>query len=96
MVVFHRLGGDVEGNQKPMATTDAGGSFTLTTFKQNDGAPPGEYQITVEQRALTAGGEEPIRNGPNMLPPKFANPETSGFKFLVAEGDNRVPTIALP
>jgi hypothetical protein len=95
MVVFHRLGGDVEGNHKPMATTDAGGNFTLTTFKQNDGAPPGEYQITVEQRALVTGGEEPTRSGPNVLPPKYAKPATSGFKFTVTEGENQAPALVV-
>ena len=94
-VVFHRVGGDVEGNHKPIGVTDASGNFSLTTFHQNDGAPPGDYQITVEQRALVAGGEEPTRTGPNVLPPKYAKPETSGFKFTVADGENQVPALVV-
>ena len=62
---------------------------------QNDGAPPGDYQITVEQRALVSGGEEPTRTGPNVLPPKYAKPATSGFKFTVADGENQVPSLAV-
>jgi len=93
VVVFHRVGGDVEGNQKPMAIAKADGSFDLTTYRSGDGAPPGEYAITVELRALTTGGEEPVRNGPNTLPARYAKPESSGFKYTVVEGDNQIPTL---
>jgi len=93
MVVLHRVGGDVEGNQEPMAFTDASGAFSLTTFKSHDGAPPGDYLISIEQRALQTVGEETIRNGPNVLPPKYANPETSGLKYTVVEADNSIPQI---
>jgi hypothetical protein len=95
IVVLHRIGGDVEGNQKPMATTDASGNFTLTTFHQNDGAPPGEYAITVELRAPQMAGEEMTRSGPNLLPPRYARPETSPVKYTVVEGDNVIPVIEI-
>jgi len=95
VVVLHHVGRDVEGNQKPMATTDASGNFTLTTFAQNDGAPPGDYAITVEQRAIQTGGEEPIRSGPNVLPPKYAKPASSGFKYTVVDGENSIPPLVL-
>ena len=93
VVVFHRVGGDVEGNQKPMAIAKADGSFDLTTYHIGDGAPPGDYAITVELRALTTGGEEPVRNGHNTLPVKYAKPESSGIKYTVVEGDNQIPPI---
>jgi hypothetical protein len=95
VVVFHRVGGDVEGNQKPMAITKADGTFELTTYSTGDGAPPGEYAITVERRALTTGGEEAVRNGPNTLPPKYASPQSTDIKFTIIEGENEIPPIAL-
>jgi hypothetical protein len=95
VVVLHHVGGDVEGHQKPTATTDPNGDFTLTTFNQNDGAPPGDYEITVEQRALVTAGEEPVRSGPNVLPPKYAKPATSGLKYTVVDGENTIPPINL-
>ena len=96
MVVLHRADGDVEGNQKPMAYTDATGAFELTTFSHNDGAPPGEYAITVELRAPQLVGEETVRNGPNLLPPRYARPESSGLNFTVTEGNNEIPPIEIP
>ena len=90
--MLHRIGGDVDGNQKPTAITKPDGMFELTTFHAGDGAPLGDYAITVELRALTTGGEEPTRSGPNTLPTKYAKPET-GFKYTVIEGDNQIPPI---
>lgn len=93
VVVLHRIGGDVEGNQKPMGIAKADGSFDLTTYHAGDGAPPDDYAITVELRALTTGGEEPVRNGPNTLPAKYAKPESSGFKYTVVDGENQIPAL---
>jgi hypothetical protein len=95
MVVLHRVGGDVEGNQKPMAYTDANGEFVLTTFSHNDGAPPGEYAITVELRAPEMTGEEITRSGPNLLPTQYSKPETSGLKTTVVDGDNVIQPIVI-
>jgi hypothetical protein len=92
-VVLHPTTGSVEGNQKPVAFTKADGTFELTTYRTGDGAPPGEFAITVELRALQTGGEEPTRTGPNVLPPKFAKAESSGLKYTVVEGDNQIPPI---
>jgi hypothetical protein len=93
MVLLHRKSGDVEGNQKPMAIARADGAFDLTTYRPGDGAPLGEYTITVELPALQKGGEEPVRNGPNTLPLKFSKPSTSPLKYTVVEGENEIPPI---
>jgi hypothetical protein len=95
VIVLHRMGRDVEGNQKPLAYSDAAGNFSFTTFNQNDGAPPGEYAITVELRALEMRGEEPVRSGPNTLPPKYAKANTSGLKCTIVEGENQIPPIEI-
>jgi hypothetical protein len=93
MVVLHRIGGDVEGNQKPIAYTGTDGTFMVTTYHSGDGAPPGEYAITVELRAPQTIGEEVVRNGPNLLPAKYAKPDSSGIKYTVVDGDNQIPPI---
>ena len=76
-----------------MAIAKADGTFDLTTYHSGDGAPPGEYAITVELRGLVTGGEEPVRTGPNTLPAKYAKPESSALKYTVVEGENEIPTI---
>jgi len=95
MIVLHPLDGNVEGNHKPIARSAADGTFSLTTFKSNDGAPPGRYAITVELRAPQMVGEEVVRNGENLLPVKYSKPETSGLRVAVEQGSNEVPPINL-
>ena len=95
MVTLHPVSGEMAGGQKPLGITKADGTFELTTFKSGDGAPPGEYAISVELRALQTGGEEPTRTGPNTLPAKYAKPATSGLKFTVIAGENQISPIEL-
>ena len=95
IVVMHPVSGDVEGGQKPLATTDAGGRFSMTTFFSGDGAPPGDYAVTIELRAHRMLGEELVRDGPNLLPSRYARPDTSGFRCQVTDSEIELPTIAL-
>ena len=96
MVVFHPVVARPEVKQKPLAFTDEAGEFAITTFQQGDGAPTGQYRITVEQRAPKMVGEEMVREGPNLLPRRFGDPNASGLTIDVAEGDNVAPPIEIP
>jgi hypothetical protein len=96
MVVLHPKEGSFAAAQKPIAYTDAAGRFNMTTFQQGDGAPAGQYWITVELRAPRQAGEEVVRDGRNMLPPRYAMPNTSGLQVDVKVGANEIPPIDLP
>jgi hypothetical protein len=92
-VMFHPLGADPT-RRFASATVQADGSFQLTTIKANDGAPPGEYAISItwcdEYR-----DEGERRTGPDRLQWRFYDPATSGLKFTVATGNNAVPRFDL-
>lgn len=45
-LAFHRADGD-SAAACPVGITDDDGAFALTTFRANDGAPPGEYVVTL-------------------------------------------------
>jgi hypothetical protein len=94
-VVLHLLKGDVPGDQRPLAYTDADGRFAMTTFRPADGAPPGDYALTVELRAPRTVGEEVVRDGPNLLPARYSRPETSGLRCTVTTAENELPVIEL-
>ena len=49
LVVFHPLASEPEGNnhQRPIAVTETDGTFQLSTLGTGDGAPEGDYVITV-------------------------------------------------
>lgn len=95
LVIFHPpLGGPAVS--KPFAHTDSLGNFSLTTLQSGDGAPAGEYAITVELRELRLVGEEAVRDGGNLLPARYASPEESSLRHVVVEGENIVPPLEIP
>ena len=82
-------------NAPPLARRPAGrvgpdGTFRLTTYEAGDGAPIGQYVVTVELRTMVRDGDE-FRLGPNVLPAKYASPKTTVLQALVVEGPNRLP-----
>ncbi|MBX9626990.1 MAG: hypothetical protein K2X82_24525 [Gemmataceae bacterium] len=95
LVVFHpadpaverRLGG------KPFGTVGDDGAFTLTTYADGDGAPPGEYGVTVDwQKKAKAGGmalSGEGGGGASLLNPRYGNPRQPFATVTVtADGPN--------
>lgn len=82
-VVFHPTGSTDPNAVKPRGKVAADGTFTLTTHAADDGAPPGEYRVTVEQWLAGARADEPPAN---RLPQKYADPQQSGLTATVGTG----------
>jgi len=95
MVVFHPLTAPAEKFPQPIGQTDAAGHFVLTTLKSGDGAPVGEYSITVELREPRQIGEEVVRDGRNLLPAMYASPKETPLRHKVISGQNDVQEIKL-
>lgn len=81
-------------NVRPTATTTQNGEFLIGTHSATDGAPVGEYKVAIVWHPLVNNGGGPVR-GDNALPPKFANPDTSDLKIVIAESENTIPNISL-
>jgi hypothetical protein len=94
--VLHPVTEVAELVQKTMGFTDQAGEFVITTLERGDGAPVGEYRVTVVQRAPKLVGEEMVREGANLLPERLSDPKTSGITASVVEGENLLPTIDVP
>jgi hypothetical protein len=78
----------------PRASVQADGKFELSTFGQFDGAPEGDYVLTVQWfRPVNRNGD--VMPGPNVLPRKYSKPATSNIDIRVASGTNELPTIQL-
>jgi hypothetical protein len=90
-VVLHPVGEAGPDVVKPRGTTKEDGTFTLTTYDGNDGAPAGEYQVTVELWLAGRPDEGPT----SRLPAKYARPETSGLTTKVEAGPTELKPIAL-
>jgi hypothetical protein len=68
------------------ALVEGDGSFVLTTYTPWDGAPEGEYVVTVTQGGPTSPGDSTPRV--NRLPARYARVETSGLTVAVKRGQN--------
>ena len=78
----------------PRASVNPDGTFHLSTFESNDGAPEGEYVVTVKwYKPVKVKGE--LVSGPNALPIKYAHPHSAALEVNVASGENQLPPIQL-
>jgi hypothetical protein len=79
-VVLHPVDESDPEPVKPRGKVAKDGTFTLTTYESQDGAPAGEYRVTVELWLASGRGDE----GPtSRLPAKYARPETSGITATI-------------
>ncbi|MBM3980085.1 MAG: hypothetical protein FJ304_07335 [Planctomycetes bacterium] len=91
-VVFHPVGAADANGVKPRGTVGADGTFTLTSHTTGDGAPAGEYRVTVELWTAGKGDDPPT----SRLPAKFANPEKSGLTATVGTAPTELKPFVLP
>lgn len=81
---------------RPLGVTDENGVFKLTTYDANDGAPAGEYVVTLMYEPL----DSPLfrkKVKKVEIPPDFIKPETSPIRAKVeARPGNVLDPIKLP
>ena len=78
----------------PRANIGSDGQLKVTTYDTADGAPAGEYVLTIEwYKPIKQGGD--VVAGPNIIPRKYASPKTSPVLIQVAEGHTSFPPIKL-
>jgi hypothetical protein len=78
---------------RPRAETEEDGSFSLSTYGENDGAPLGEYIVTMSWQGGVRpdGSEEP----PDKLLGRYAEVGKSKLRASVKEGPNELPPFQL-
>lgn len=92
LVVLHPKKQDPKFPFAARGQTGPDGKFQVTTYDANDGAPVGEYLVTVEcyQVIDNNGSLEP---GPNILNPKLASQAATDITVSVKEGPNTLAPI---
>ena len=95
LVIFHpQAAGEEWALIRPSARVGPDGSFTLTTYDAGDGAPAGDYAVTIDWREHTA----PVEGAPpgrSLLPPRYASPQTSPLHAQVKPGANELEPFKL-
>jgi len=80
----------------PRGKVDEFGSYTISTYAVADGAPAGEYRVSLSWQGplqgLSEDEEDKLRE---RLPWKYTSPETSGLTVSISDGENLLPEIAL-
>lgn len=80
----------------PRGRVDEHGNFAITTYRTGDGAPPGEYRVSLSwQGPLKGISEDEEDRLQELLPRQFTTPEESGLTVVIAEGENELPQIAI-
>lgn len=92
MLVLHPVGGAYDA-ERPRATVAPDGSFALTTYEGQDGAPAGEYIVTAPW--YTSANKNAPGPWPNILPAKYARPESSDLRVQITAGSNDLPAILI-
>jgi hypothetical protein len=99
LVIFHPLNDPDPRAMRPLGRVGADGRFTLTTYRAGDGAPAGDYAVTVSwQKEVDRQGlpvEERKNDEPNLLPDRYGKPGTSGLRVHVEAGANEFPPFRL-
>ncbi len=95
LVVFHPKDPKIEKEigGKPFGKVGEDGTFVMTTYAPNDGAPEGEYGVTIDWRPKQSSAKMSIsgEGGPSVasaLKEKFSDPRKP-FQFVtIKAGDN--------
>jgi hypothetical protein len=85
-LVFHPIGESGPGVRRPIASAGEDGCFAPTTYAAEDGAPAGEYAVTVEYRRPP--DQDETAPSENLLPPRYSKPVSTPLKVRIVEGQN--------
>ena len=94
-VVFYPVGGsEMLQDLRPRGTTNVDGQFQLQTYLPGDGAPVGEFKVTIEWRGKpvpedsTDERHDANNLRPNLLLETFAAPASTPINATISNGEN--------
>ena len=93
VVTLYPVGEKVDTrNSKPWGVVDAAGEFRLQTYVKEDGAPAGEYMLTVKWPWDVNDMSQALSD---RLGGRLALPDKSEIQVQVIAGDNQLEPIAI-
>ena len=89
LVILRPLAGDVDSRgSRPFGIVAADGTYVLETYETGDGAPPGEYAVTLVWPNGFNGSGDRFRG-------KYATLEKAITNFMIEETENQLPPIEI-
>jgi hypothetical protein len=96
-IVLHPKGAGSRSTEssaiKPHGKVGSDGTFELTSYETNDGAPAGEYTVTLELRKALKYPNGNAGPGPNLVPKQYTRSDTSPLLVQIKPGENALPAI---
>jgi hypothetical protein len=86
-VLFHPVNDADPQATRPHGQVSQDGTFHLSTYRANDGAPIGDYVVTIDWRKAVPGHGP---RGPNLLPPEYDTPKESPLRVTVKAESNKL------
>jgi hypothetical protein len=96
-VVFYPVAEELKkpGMPIPDGTTDNEGNFKLRSYDPGDGAPEGDYKVSVIWLDVPEGAEENPLSAKDRLGGRYANPQKSNLTATVPKGGGEIPPFEL-
>jgi hypothetical protein len=98
LIIFQPVNDPDPRAPRPIARANAEGSFSPTTYRTGDGAPAGEYDVTitwvkeVDNQSVPKEEQKPPRN---LIPDRYGKAETSGLRVQIKAEPNELPPFRL-
>lgn len=88
IIIFHPMKKGLVGGS-PRATADESGRYQLTTFRADDGAPVGDYRVTIYWPEGGAASEDADPLPPDQLKSAYSDEKTTAIRAAVPCDDGR-------
>ena len=88
LVLFHEVNAAASQEMRPHGQVDQNGDFVLSTYAAVDGAPAGDYVVTVDWRQAMPGRGG---RGPSILPPEYGMSQRSPLRATIRAENNSLP-----
>ena len=88
LVLFHPINDPNPQAPRPHGRVDQDGHFTLSTYRADDGAPVGQYVVTIDWQKRIPGHSG---GGPSLMPLRYRVPKESPLRATVGAETNNLP-----
>jgi hypothetical protein len=79
----------------PTATVDASGAFRLSSYEPDDGAPAGEFKVTIVWHEPPPPNAVGVFAQKDRLLGRYTNPQTSALTARIEQGGGELPPFQL-
>ena len=96
-VAFYPTAPELQGPRTPVpeGTTDGSGVFRLQSYEPDDGAPAGEFNVTVVWPSPPPSNATGVFDFKDRLGGRYSDPQTSKLTARVEEGGGEIPAFEL-